>query len=130
VSNIHHPKHYDHPSNVECIDIAERLGFNLGNALKYLWRAGRKGGEHLTKDQAKARFYIKRHIKGVYVPQRESGGLVHLISRVLRHETDSLLGDLLMAMMTDTEAIENAALEALMLKLPEEESSATVQDKP
>ena len=40
---INHPEHYtSHPSGVECIEIAEHMNFCLGNALKYLWRAGLK----------------------------------------------------------------------------------------
>lgn len=40
---VNHPKHYnDHPSGVECIDIVEHYNFNLGNAIKYIWRAGLK----------------------------------------------------------------------------------------
>jgi hypothetical protein len=31
------PSHYkEHPSGVECIDIVEHMGFNLGNAIKYI----------------------------------------------------------------------------------------------
>ncbi len=37
---VDHPPHYTaHPSGVECIDVAEHMNFNRGNALKYLWRA-------------------------------------------------------------------------------------------
>ena len=33
--NVNHPEHYNsHLSGVECIDIAEHMTFNLGNALK------------------------------------------------------------------------------------------------
>lgn len=40
---VNHPKHYNqHPSGVECIDITEGFNFNVGNAIKYLWRAGLK----------------------------------------------------------------------------------------
>lgn len=38
---INHPAHYNsHPSGVECITVVEHLTFNVGNAVKYLWRAG------------------------------------------------------------------------------------------
>jgi len=38
---VNHPDHYNkHPSGVECIDIVEHMSFNLGNAVKYIWRAG------------------------------------------------------------------------------------------
>jgi len=60
--NINHPAHYtSHPSGVECVDIAEHLSFNLGNALKYLWRAGQKGGpEKEREDRKKALWYLRR----------------------------------------------------------------------
>ena len=39
------PPHYQaHPSGIECITIAEHMNFTLGNAVKYIWRAGLKGG--------------------------------------------------------------------------------------
>lgn len=46
---VNHPQHYtSHPSGVECITIARHYCFTIGNAIKYLWRAGlkqEKGGE-------------------------------------------------------------------------------------
>ena len=58
---INHPTHYtSHPSGVECIDIAEHMNFCLGNALKYIWRAGLKGDA--VEDLKKARWYIDREI--------------------------------------------------------------------
>ena len=67
-SNIDHPVHYNsHPSGVECIDIAEHYNFNVGNALKYIWRAGIKkelGLSDLEKeleDIDKAIWYLTRH---------------------------------------------------------------------
>ncbi len=41
---VNHPKHYTaHPSGVECIQITRHMNFCLGNAMKYIWRAGLKG---------------------------------------------------------------------------------------
>lgn len=60
MSAVDHPEHYSHPSGVECIDVAEHLGFNLGNTLKYIWRAGRK--DALIQDLEKARWYLDREI--------------------------------------------------------------------
>lgn len=41
--NVNHPKHYtSDPSGIECIDITRYRNFNVGNAIKYLWRAGLK----------------------------------------------------------------------------------------
>ena len=58
---VNHPKHYtNHPSGVECIQITEHMNFNLGNAMKYIWRNGEKG-DRLT-DLLKAQWYLKREI--------------------------------------------------------------------
>lgn len=58
---INHPPHYtDHPSGVECITITEHMGFNLGNAVKYIWRADLKGDA--ISDLEKAAWYIAREI--------------------------------------------------------------------
>ena len=58
---VNHPPHYtSHPSGVECIQITEHMGFNLGNAVKYIWRADLKA--NAIEDLKKARFYIEREI--------------------------------------------------------------------
>ena len=58
---VNHPPHYtSHPSGVECITITEHMGFNLGNALKYIWRADLKG--NAVEDLEKAIFYINREL--------------------------------------------------------------------
>lgn len=58
---VNHPAHYTaHPSGVECITITEAFNFNVGNAIKYLWRAGLKGGA--VEDLRKAAWYIAREI--------------------------------------------------------------------
>ena len=59
--NVNQPKHYcSHPSGIECIQIAELLPFNLGSALKYLWRKGLKWDEN--EDVKKAIFYLRRQV--------------------------------------------------------------------
>lgn len=59
--SVNSPSHYrSHPSGVECIQIAEHMNFNRGNALKYLWRAGEKQNE--IEDLKKARWYLDREI--------------------------------------------------------------------
>jgi|688.fasta_scaffold228018_3 hypothetical protein len=57
-NQVEHPAHYQHPSGVEAIDICEHLGFNLGNAYKYLARAGKKGDA--ATDLRKAAWYLRR----------------------------------------------------------------------
>ena len=59
---VNHPSHYtNHPSGVECITITEHFSFNLGSAIKYIWRAGLKGNR--IEDLKKAEFYIQREIE-------------------------------------------------------------------
>lgn len=61
---INHPPHYtSHPSGVECIDIVEPMPFNVGNAIKYLWRAGLKDPANPITDLKKAVWYVQREIK-------------------------------------------------------------------
>ena len=58
---VNHPPHYgNHPSGVECITITEHMGFCVGNAIKYLWRADEKGNS--LEDLKKARWYVDREI--------------------------------------------------------------------
>lgn len=60
---VNHPSHYtSHPSGVECIQVTEHMNFNLGNAVKYIWRAGLKDSDKTLQDLNKARFYIDREI--------------------------------------------------------------------
>lgn len=59
---VNHPTHYNsHPSGIECIDVVEHMPFNVGNAVKYLWRAGLK--DAVIQDLKKARWYIDREIQ-------------------------------------------------------------------
>jgi len=74
---VNHPKHYtEHPSGIECITITRHMGFNLGNAMKYIWRASFKNG---IEDLQKAAWYINDEIerlkclgqKELYSPEGE-----------------------------------------------------------
>lgn len=59
---VNRPKHYTaHPSGIDCIQITEHMGFCLGNAIKYIWRADLKGES--IQDLEKAIWYIKREIE-------------------------------------------------------------------
>lgn len=64
VDQVNHPSHYvSDPSGVECLTITRHRNFNIGNAIKYLWRAGLKNeGKHI-EDLKKAIFYINDEIK-------------------------------------------------------------------
>lgn len=59
---VNSPQHYtSHPSGVECIQITEHMGFNLGNAVKYIWRADLK--LNAIEDLKKAQWYLKREVR-------------------------------------------------------------------
>ena len=61
--SVLHPAHYtQHPSGVECIEIVRHMSFNLGNAVKYIWRAGLKSSDSVD-DLNKAVFYLVDEIK-------------------------------------------------------------------
>ena len=70
--NVNHPSHYNsHPSGIECIEIARHHNFNIGNTIKYLWRAGLKSEEGMEdndkkiEDLNKAIWYINDEIKRI-----------------------------------------------------------------
>ena len=68
--NVNHPSYYtSHPSGIECITITRHYCFAIGNAIKYLWRAGLKKEQGLEdkekeiEDLRKAIWYINDRIK-------------------------------------------------------------------
>ena len=62
--NVNHPDHYNH-GKIEVIDFIEdkELGFHLGNAVKYISRAGRKDPARTVEDLRKAAWYLNRQIE-------------------------------------------------------------------
>lgn len=60
---VNHPQHYtQNPSGVECIQVTRHMNFNVGNAVKYLWRAGIKDENLAIQDLEKARWYLDDEI--------------------------------------------------------------------
>ena len=60
---INQPPHYVAcRPQVEPIALTEHLGFNLGNAIKYISRAGKKDGNAYEQDIGKAIFYLEREV--------------------------------------------------------------------
>lgn len=67
VDNVNHPPHYTSSNAkcpkcshiIECIDITRHLNFNIGNAIKYIWRYPMKNGK---EDLQKAIWYINDEI--------------------------------------------------------------------
>lgn len=61
---VNHPKHYNQ-GKIEVIEFIEdkELGFHLGNAVKYICRAGRKDPTKYVEDLEKAIWYLRRRIE-------------------------------------------------------------------
>jgi len=59
---VDHPQHYASDGGIEAIDVIEsfELGFNLGNAIKYILRAEKKGNK--KQDLEKSLWYINREL--------------------------------------------------------------------
>ena len=73
---INHPSHYAKTHNgCEPIDLAERFPFTIGNAIKYLIRAGNKENTPTIDDLKKARWYLFRVLKTHTLPVMEIGNL-------------------------------------------------------
>lgn len=95
---INHPRHYtSHPSGVECIEIVESLPFCLGNAIKYVFRAGLKtdAGEDLKK----ALWYLRRerarmNLEGL-VGVAFHSSTTRAVSRLVEHGDGTVLGKVL-----------------------------------
>ncbi len=70
---IRHPPHYNqHPTGIECIDIIEHMTWNVGTAIKHLWRAGIKPGVDVEQDLRKAIWYIEREIERLRSTEEQS----------------------------------------------------------
>ena len=73
--NVNHPDHYT-DGNIEVIDFIEdkKLGYHLGNAVKYISRAGKKDPDKYIEDLQKAVWYLQREIKRSTVQMSISTG--------------------------------------------------------
>jgi hypothetical protein len=63
---VNHPDHYGGKNNeyeaIKVIDAWE-LGFSLGNTIKYISRAGKKGKNKELEDLLKAKWYLDHYIE-------------------------------------------------------------------
>lgn len=68
--NVNHPSHYTN-GNIEVIDFIEdkNLPYHLGNAVKYISRAGQKDPEKTAEDLQKAVWYLNRYIELLNKPE-------------------------------------------------------------
>jgi len=63
---VENPSHYN-SGKIEVIDFIEdqKLGFCLGNVIKYVSRAGKKDSSKTIEDLEKAKWYLEREIKNL-----------------------------------------------------------------
>ena len=59
---VEHPNYYNWIPKVECLDVVECFNFNLGCAVKYIWRAPTKMTNEKVEDLRKAVFYLEREM--------------------------------------------------------------------
>jgi len=80
---VNHPPHYTaHPSRVEAIDVCEHLSFNVGNAVKYVWRARRKNADRV-EDLKKAEWYLTREESRLVAPASLGVVLTELVTSLV-----------------------------------------------
>jgi len=61
---INHPPHYNkHPCGIECVKVIQEFPFNIGTAVKHLWRAGMKPGVDIREDLRKAIRYVQYELE-------------------------------------------------------------------
>lgn len=101
---VDHPRHYNqHPSGIECIELIEHLPYNLGAAVKYIWRCGLKKSETPLRDLQSAQWYTKRECQRYLRFWAESppqtGAWHPLARKVLSVESESLLSRYLNALL-------------------------------
>jgi len=87
---VNHPSHYAEgwSNGAEVIDITENLNFNLGNAVKYISRAGKKDPSKIIEDLQKAQWYLNRELTrvgyqlppAVFHPRREWSKLDYVLA--------------------------------------------------
>lgn len=88
---INHPPHYTaHQSGIECIEITRHLSFNRGNAIKYLWRCGKK--DEVNQELQKALWYIKDELNNglldVGYKQKSTDKLTKKLDTLALYQTD------------------------------------------
>ena len=95
MEQVNHPKHYNcHPKGIECIEIIRHYTFDIGNAIKYLWRAGLKpemGKEDAEKeieDLQKALWYVEDYQKKHDAHGEQSTLVYALLQKLTGYDVD------------------------------------------
>jgi hypothetical protein len=110
VDLINAPAHYtSSDTGIQCIEITERMDFLMGNALKYVWRAGLKSTSSERQDLEKAAWYVRRAIKNAYGIRKEPLRC-NALSKYLDTERDRARRGLVIMLTSGNPAIWETAL--------------------
>ena len=88
---VHKPKHYNsHPSGIEAKDVTRNFDFPIGNALKYIWRAGNKGDywEDMNKALEYLNWAMSDHHPNEAIYCRKPAVVAIHMQEVIKYETD------------------------------------------
>lgn len=87
---VNHPSHYI-DGKIEVIDFIEdkKLGFHLGNAVKYISRAGKKDPAKTVEDLEKAIWYIKRYIEEYKYKQKDGLNILNVYRSTVASSGDT-----------------------------------------
>ena len=116
--SVNHPEHYNSGPRcecgrtIECIQVTEEMSFSRGNAVKYLWRAGKKQDE--VQDLKKAKWYVAREIQRIEGQQETSDrklvrkmtllandiASIPVRDQFLQEQIDTLVDDLVDGLLT------------------------------
>ena len=123
------PRHYkSHRSGIECIEIMERLGANLGTAFKYLWRADEKHETPIV-DLKKALWYLRRELDFKWEPSATTEARLR---RVVPHETFAV-GSAMLAILeaadSETASVEKRIVILKAIEFAEMEMRRIAEEK-
>ncbi len=100
---VNHPSHYT-DGKIEVIDFIDdkKLGFCLGNAVKYISRAGKKDPTKEIEDLEKAIWYINHHIKNLQSKQQTLGNSKEIVDEFEKNTEIKPVKDLPIRIFNDT----------------------------
>ena len=109
--NVNHPKHYasnfstawyvPNVRGIECIDITRHLDFCRGNAFKYVWRAGRKGG--LRRRRPAEGGMVFSRLYSTYEPAAQAWRIFEVLKEPDERDPYSYLAYLILCKILDGE---------------------------
>jgi hypothetical protein len=118
---VNHPNHYTY-GGIECLDFIDQynLNFELGNAVKYISRAGKKEATKTIEDLEKARFYVEREITQRSIVYEKIPFGEYVNAKKLSPNLGTALFHILYPNLDDTDADLDKAVELLTAEIERE----------